>query len=215
MSEPALLGLGDSGEPLLLWRFARPLRAVASAPFGGGIGDRQWVMNVQVPSGYSRTDLEAHIGGLAHALGCEGAGVGFLTAASVDTWTSGADEEVVAYATVGLHHPTWAAAPELAREARRPGTVNVVAFVPTALADAALVNAVITTTEAKAQALLEHGVEGTGTASDALCVLAPTHGPTETFAGPRSRIGASLARAVHDAIAAGAAAWPTRAGPTG
>jgi len=62
------------------------------------------------------------------------------------------------------------------------------------------VNAVMTVTEAKAQALLEMGVPGTGTASDAVCVACAPYGTVETFAGPRSRIGAPLARAVHAAV---------------
>ena len=71
---------------------------------------------------------------------------------------------------------------------------------PTGLSDDALVNAVVTATEAKTQALLERGVPGTGTASDAVCIVCPLDGPTERFAGPRSVWGARLARATHAAI---------------
>jgi adenosylcobinamide amidohydrolase len=80
------------------------------------------------------------------------------------------------------------------------GTINVIAFLPAPLVDAALVNAVMTATEAKAQALAEAGVPGTGTASDALCVLTPREGPAQPFGGPRSTLGAPLARAVHAAV---------------
>ena len=61
-------------------------------------------------------------------------------------------------------------------------------------------NAVVTATEAKTQVLLEHGVPGTGTASDAVCVLFPPVGEEERFAGPRSVWGARVARAVHRAV---------------
>jgi adenosylcobinamide hydrolase len=179
--------------------------SIASAPLGGGIGERQWVLNAQVDADYERTDLETHLGELATSAGCDGPGVGFLTAARVEEWTRGVDGETVVFATVGLRLPTWAAAPASDRDKANtgPGTVNVVAFVPARLADAALVNAVITITEAKSQALLEHGVDGTGTSSDAVCVLAPLDGPREAFGGPRSAIGSSLARAAHAAVAAG------------
>ena len=89
----------------------------------------------------------------------------------------------------------------------RPGTVNIVVEVPAALSDAALVNAVVTATEAKTQALLEAGYACTGTASDAVCIAAPTPGgerEEEPFAGPRSLWGARIARAVHAAVYAGA-----------
>lgn len=77
---------------------------------------------------------------------------------------------------------------------------------PVCLSAAALVGAVITVTEAKTQALLEAGVPGTGTASDAVCILCPQQGPAEPFAGPRAPWGARIARAVHSAVRAGLAA---------
>ena len=52
----------------------------------------------------------------------------------------------------------------------------------------------VTATEAKAQALVEAGVPGTGTASDAVVVCCPPGG-TEPYGGPRSVWGARLARA--------------------
>lgn len=85
-----------------------------------------------------------------------------------------------------------------------PGTINIVVAVPVALSDGALVNAVVTATEAKTQALLEAGYPCTGTASDAICVAARTSGAEEPFAGPRSTWGARVARAVHAAVRAGA-----------
>ncbi|ARF71039.1 adenosylcobinamide amidohydrolase [Kitasatospora albolonga] len=84
----------------------------------------------------------------------------------------------------------------------RPGTVNIVVTLPAALSDAALVNAVATATEAKVQALLDAGLDCSGTPTDAVCVAAPEPGPDggEPFAGPRSTWGARIARAVHTAV---------------
>ena len=77
--------------------------------------------------------------------------------------------------------------------------------VPVHPSDAALVNAVSTVTEAKVQALLHSGVDGTGTASGAIAVRNRTaHG--EPFGGPRSTWGARLACVVYDATSAGVAA---------
>jgi adenosylcobinamide hydrolase len=89
------------------------------------------------------------------------------------------------------------------------GTINVLAVVPAALSDGALVNAVVTATEAKAQALAEAGVRATGTASDAICVACPV-GEGDPFGGPRSIWGSRLARAVRAAVAAGTADWQRR-----
>jgi adenosylcobinamide hydrolase len=169
---------------------------------GGGIGVRQWVLNAQVEDRARRSDPVLFVAELAAGLGCPGEGVGFLTAAPVARWTSGASGDVAAVATVGLRHPRWAAAAD-EQASIDVGTINVVAFAPAPLSPAALVNAVMTATEAKTQALVEHGVAGTGTPTDAVCVLTPVEGIAEPYGGPRSRLGADLARAVHAAVAAG------------
>ena len=198
---------GERSRPVLVWRLRQPMLAVASTPLGGGIGTRRWIVNAQVALEYARTDLEAHLAAISAELGCAGAGVGFLTAAAIDDVASAVDGAVSASATVGLRHPTLAAAPDEAPHGSAVGTVNVVVGVPVRLTPSALVNAVITCTEAKTQALHDHGVPATGTASDAVCVACPAAGTAQQFAGPRSPIGASLARAVHAAVAAGTAAW--------
>ncbi|MDX3111282.1 adenosylcobinamide amidohydrolase [Nonomuraea angiospora] len=194
----------------LLWEFGPGWRMISSALLGGGIGPREWVLNAQVVAGYSRMDPVDHL----LALGPEGEGVGMLTAASVDRCVQASDGGVEAYATVGLRVPTWAAAPEGSADPElapmRVGTVNIVTVLPVAMTDAALVNAVMTVTEAKSQALIEAGFSCTGTASDAVCVAAPAHGPEELFGGPRSEWGARAARAVHAAVRQGAEAWRPR-----
>jgi adenosylcobinamide amidohydrolase len=83
------------------------------------------------------------------------------------------------------------------------GTINIVVSVPERLTDSALVNAVSTATEAKVQALAELGIDATGTATDAVCVLCPAEGRPFAFGGPRSTWGSRLARAVHAAVRRG------------
>ncbi len=100
-------------------------------------------------------------------------------------------------ATVGLGHPILAAAPDEAGPISLVGTINLVAVIPERLADAALVNAVATVSEAKAQAMWDLGHRATGTATDAVCILCPDEGRAHAFGGPRSVWGARLARAVH------------------
>lgn len=189
--------------PLLLWRFAAPFRAVASAPHGGGIGTRRWIVNAQVPRSYARRDPDRHLGQLGISLGLAGRGVGMLTAADVRGYVSAIDGGAEAYATVGLGHPVLAAAPHDHRPMELVGTVNIVVILPERLSDAALVNAVATATEAKAQALWDLGLRATGTATDAVCIACPDTGPPAAFGGPRSTWGSRLARAVHAAVVTG------------
>ncbi|MEU5878998.1 adenosylcobinamide amidohydrolase [Spirillospora sp. NPDC047279] len=160
----------------------------------------------------------------------EGVVVTATTGLRVPTWAAApagaADPELAAVAfgtpapgpsTPGSCAPGSSAPGSCTPGASTPGTVNIVVAVPVALTDAALVNAVMTATEAKTQALLEAGYPCTGTASDAVCVAALERpgpaGAAEPFAGPRSVWGARIARAVHSAVHAGAldyTAWLRR-----
>jgi len=216
--------------PALVWAPGPGWRMLSSAVHGGGLGERDWWLNTQVDRAYARMDPERHVLEIAAGLGLTGQGVGLLTAADVREVTAARDGGVQAVATVGLGLPVRAAAPddEIATEGRTdprptapayiPGTINVLVVVPVALSDAALINLVITVTEAKTQALAEAGVPGTGTSSDAVCLACPVAGAGETaavepFGGPRSVWGARAARAVHAAVGTGTAAWLQRHPP--
>ncbi|GGM31617.1 MULTISPECIES: adenosylcobinamide amidohydrolase [Micromonospora] len=248
LNEPGLTSRVEQGWelPLLVWRAERPLRAVSSAPLGGGLGTRGWVVNATVPMSYRRDDPADHLAELAADLGLDGPGVGLLTGVDVADVVSRSESGVRVWATVGLGLPIWAADPAAdpattagrathpaavpAGRAGRPspgegsrarppaprvGTVNIVGYVPIRLTDAALVNAVATATEAKAQAIIGLGHPGTGTPTDAVTVLCPVDGPVADYGGPRSEWGALLARAVYAAVRAGGLAdrppWSERA----
>lgn len=202
----------DRRIPVLVWRFAEPRLCISSGPLGGGVGSRDWLVNATVALDYDRLDPDRHLTEIGAALGLHGAGCGLLTAVDVTDHHVAADDGVHTTATVGLSSPAWAAEPDghFRREwsaSYRPGTVNVVVAVPTRLSGAALVNAVATATEAKVQALHEAGIQATGTASDAVVVHCPTDGTAETYGGPRSAVGARIARAVHTAVLAGSRSW--------
>nr|WP_245659193.1 adenosylcobinamide amidohydrolase [Streptomyces ochraceiscleroticus] len=198
--------------PAFLWRPGPGHRMISSAVLGGGIGTRSWVLNAQVTHGYTRRDPQAHLAEIAAAAGATGPGVGMMTAADIlRTRSSAYDEGAQALVTAGTGVHGWAAdvssgaadaVPGAAQSAYRPGTINVLVTLPVALSDAALVNSVMTATEAKVQALLDHGLDASGTPTDAVCVAARLPQPgelAEDFAGPRSLWGARLARAVYGA----------------
>ncbi|GIL31711.1 adenosylcobinamide amidohydrolase [Actinocatenispora comari] len=217
--------------PLLVWEFTAPRSCISSGPLGGGLTVRDWLINATVPLSYDRTDPDRHLAEIGAEFGLTGTGAGLLTAVDVTRYHVAVDSDVHATATVGLSSPAWAAAPDghfrrevpagdrpavfaeyetveyLPPEPYRPGTINVVVALPVPLSPAALVNAVVTATEAKTQALYEAGVRATGTASDAVVVHCPVDGEPEPYGGPRSPWGARLARAVHSAVLTGSRAW--------
>ena len=129
----------------------RPVRVVARRP------GRQGVLQPR-PGGARPVDR-------GRAGPAPDAGCAMLTAADVRRWAAATDEGVEVAATVGLGLPVHGRrAGGGARRSRRRapvGTINVLVVVPAPLSDAALVNAVVTATEAKVQALAEAGVPGT------------------------------------------------------
>ncbi|WP_419944191.1 adenosylcobinamide amidohydrolase [Candidatus Poriferisodalis sp.] len=217
--EPALVTAPHSA---LVWRFDQPIELISSAAVGGGIGRVDWIVNVGVGSGYARIDLDAHAAEVAAELSLRGNGTALFTAVDAERCATAECDGVVVHATVGVSKPTWAAeagfpvtAPGETLGLDRPashlaggdstdehniGTINIVAQLPVGLEPGAAVNAVMTITEAKTQALAECGIAGTGTATDAVVVAWPADGHRERFGGPRSEWGQRLAVAAHAAV---------------
>lgn len=217
--DPQLLTRPEKGRdiPLLLWRLPQPMLAVSTASAGGGWGERQWVINAHVADDYDGADVPGHARRLAAAVGAQGPGSVMLTAAKVERMTSAAAAGIRVDATVGISTPTWAAVSEQEwdisqigqprGDVYRPGTINMVVRLTQRLTDAALLGALGTVTEAKTQALIDAGVPGTGTPTDAITLLCTTTGDLEVYAGTRSAVGAALARATYQAVRAGVRAW--------
>lgn len=225
---------------ILAWQVPRGWVALSSAAVGGGLTRPGWVLNIGVDQGFDHTDLDAYTAGVATRLGLVGPGCALLTAADVAQVEHASCEGVRAWATVGVTKPTWAVraaaeqpgADSVCHNGRSddacdtpgrhthhrdhvrpptPGTINLVVTLPVPLTTSALVQAVGTITEAKAQVLVQAGVPGTGTASDALVVLCPDPTPAGDpvpFAGVRSLSGQHIAHATHAAVSAGLSAHP-------
>lgn len=200
VSEPTLHPPGESDRGVLVWRWQTPVMALSSASVGGGLQQPTWLVNIGVPSNYDRTDLSAHVSEVATRFELAGYGVGLFTAADVSRVRRSEVDGVVVDATVGVTRPTWAADPTQDAGPWSAGTINTVVQLPVGLDHGAAVNAVITATEAKSQALIDNGVPGTGTASDAVVVAWSADEPAERFAGPRSIWGARIAQATYAAI---------------
>jgi adenosylcobinamide hydrolase len=185
-------------------------RCLSSAVLGGGLASARHWLNLQVPHDYARTDPDVHLTEVARANALDPSEViGLLTAADVRAGVRRDRGPASAVATVGIGQPL-AAAGRRPRPLPRVGTINVFVVVRQPLSDAALVTAVQTATEAKAQALADAGVRAlnhhgpaTGTATDAICVATPP-GAEVAFAGPATAIGAAIAHAVHGAVLSGA-----------
>lgn len=207
MITPTLHAAAEGHRGALSWVWPEPVTVLSSAAVGGGLRQVSAMINFGVPLDYARMDLDVHAGEIAASLGLASDPVALLTAADVNRYQDAECDGVFVTSTVGVTKPTWAADPAGGWTDYHPGTINIVVQLPVALSESALVNAVMTTTEAKTQALLEFGVPGTGTASDAVAIVCPVArggdragDEVEVFAGPRSLWGSRLALAVHDSV---------------
>jgi adenosylcobinamide amidohydrolase len=222
----ARLSLPDPGT--LIVEFGGERRVLSSAVLGGGMGVARCWLNVTVPADYARTDPDVDLAERAVLLGLEAPVVGMLTAARVEAYVRHRHGLAQTFATVGVGHALAAAGlrravastgHEPGAAASRAGTINLLVLVDAPFDDAALAGAAQTAVEAKAQALAAARVPAanaggfaTGTATDAFCIACPPGGGVR-FAGPATRAGADVARAVFEAVKAGALA--DRAGADG
>ncbi|WP_244163303.1 adenosylcobinamide amidohydrolase [Paenibacillus pectinilyticus] len=206
-----------------------PLRTLNSSPWGGGFGSHRVLMNRQVDKTYNETDPAVE---MAAFIAREGLNpqetAGMLTAAWVKdvgyhelSWPpedADADEQhvmteaievldqlrVAAWVTVGLGNKARAGA-SLPASSLYPGTINIIVVIEGDLTDAAMVNAVITATEAKVAALQAlnitvHGQTATGTTTDAVLIAATGSGKTYRYAGTATTLGYLIGRTVYEAI---------------
>jgi adenosylcobinamide hydrolase len=204
--------------PALVVDFGGVRRCLSSAVVGGGLRDARGWLNLQVPHGYARMDPEVHLHEEIAARGLDPhATLGAMTAAHVDRATEHEEPGAArALATVGIGVPIAAAGRHL-HEVPAVNTINILVIVAAPLTDGALVYAVQTATEAKAQGLADAGIRAanhdgyaTGTATDSICIAA-LPGATEPFAGPMSTAGAAIARCVHAAVYDGSRDFVARA----
>ena len=177
---------------MLVWRFGQPVRCIASTVLGGGLGDRAWIVNAMVDRDYRHPDPAADAAAIATGLGLQaGEGVALLTGVDVRRFVAADGDGAEVVATVGLG----------------TGTINVVAWVPAPVHNAALVNLVATIAEAKAQAFADSDTPGTGTPTDAVVVCLPAgvgaDDDEHRYGGPLSAWGARVFAATRRAVAEG------------
>lgn len=193
----------------------RPLAVLSSAPVGGGYGTTREILNVHVDDQYDGLPAD-DLAAVAGELGADGPVVGLLTAAYTEfarcaVETTG-ELTVAAVVSVGLSNTSSAGVtppytePDGNALSSSPGTINVLLLVDGALSPAAMVNAVITATEAKTMTLAEwdvktpDGDDASGTSTDTVVVACTGRGEVMSYAGPATPVGWLAARAVRAAM---------------
>ena len=202
--------------------FSRPRTVLSSAVLNGGRVAADHILNLRVaknrsgaggPFEPSAVTLKKY----CRQMGWTGLTVGMMTAADTDSFRQVHRTEqgvtVTALVTAGISNARRAGdraeCRDMAAAAPAAGTINIIVLTNARLTPAALVEAVLTITEAKAAALQDLGITSplsgktaTGTGTDAVAVAGGT-GPTEIqYCGKHMLFGEMLAATVIDAVAA-------------
>ncbi|WP_456475209.1 adenosylcobinamide amidohydrolase [Candidatus Pyrohabitans sp.] len=114
---------------------------------------------------------------------------GLLTSVSMDKLSVVEEGDVVVFATAGVENHN-----------RKIGTINIILVLEGDMPAGAMVNGVITATEAKSVALLESGLNFTGTSTDAVIVAKTGRGRYYEYSGPASELGSRVWKAVGEAV---------------
>src|SRR5450830_1814862 len=186
----------------------RPLAVLSSAVVGGGLCSARDIVNMHVDKDYAGGSPEDDLAAFAVSCGVGGAFMGLMTAAYTEHACVAAESRdgvtVAAVVSVGLSNTSNAGiTPPLAAS---PGTINAILLVDAALTPSAMVNALITATEAKTMTLAEwdvrtpQGDPASGTSTDSVVVACTLRGAGLSYAGPATTVGWLVARTVCAAI---------------
>lgn len=184
------------------------LTTLSSSFYGGGFRRVRHILNAYVAADYCSRRPAHDLQAIAAACGIHAPFVGLLTAVplhrarSVFLEEQGLQVGVVATAGVGNATSAGVSLPFVAT----PGTINLILLLDARLSRAAMVNAIITATEAKSALLGEmdirtaQGALATGTSTDTVTVAITGRGPVQVYAGPATLAGYLLGRAVRQAV---------------
>jgi adenosylcobinamide hydrolase len=199
------------------------MKTLSSAVLNGGLRDANYVISVQVPEDVgSKIDDEVHreagnfLSEETSKLNLpQDQVVGIMTAAkmkNIDLKSQKLGETTVtALVTAGVHFAATAgdrvASEEGVFSPKRWGTINIIVLVDGNLTENCMVNALMTTTEAKAAALREldvrsrfSGEAATGTVTDSIVIACTKRGAPIKYAGTGTAIGELIGSSVKEAV---------------
>ncbi|WP_110933697.1 adenosylcobinamide amidohydrolase [Paenibacillus bouchesdurhonensis] len=190
--------------------------SLGSAVYGGGMQSLQRFVNIYVDRFYHCEDPERDIRNLLRDWGYpEQGAAGLLTAVQLQHTAiveeQGADYGVLCCVTAGVSNAARAGVRRTTFPASwTPGTINIMLVVDGRMTPAAMVNAIITATEAKAAALSDLGVRdaeigltATGTTTDAVMLGVSQRAKwplLHAYAGTATDLGGAIGRLVYDAV---------------
>lgn len=202
---------GLAEQNLLVLESPEPLEVVTSGLLGGNLQKARYVFNQTVPKTYHADSPLNDLMLTRARITPEDEAVGLLTAVDVRHTTvkimgrEGLKAAVLC--TAGISNGSSAGLPLAEISANyRPGTINLIIAIEGNLARGALVNGVITATEAKVRALYEYGLRFpgnrlmTGTTTDTVTILCTGKGAEIPYAGTGTELGYYIGGSVYAAV---------------
>ena len=184
------------------------LTTLSSSFFGGGFRRVRHILNSNVPGNYRSDNPAADLRVIAARCNVSDPFVGLLTAVPLHKARASFFEHgqlrAGALITAGVSNAT-SAGVSLPYEST-PGTINIILLLDAKLTRAAMLNAIVTATEAKSAVLHEMNVRtpdgalATGTSTDTVTIAMTGRGPTLPYAGPATVVGWLIAKAVRQAV---------------
>lgn len=183
--------------------FLRGRFRAASTGINGGIADLTTILNSSVPHDFS-ADPSRYLELLVARYGLPRDHFGLLTAVRMRNLCVLQYDFVTVFITAGVTNPTCSGSG--LSDIKAPHTINIIVYSREGMADAALLETIITATGAKAQALHDLGYDFPGTTTDAVvaacrrdAVDAHTYAGTLTSVG--RRVHAAVLRGIPEALA--------------
>lgn len=194
-----------------------PLRyyMLSSAVLPGGFSWADRIVNWKVPLDYQCDDPVRDLTGRCAEWDCDPRyTIGLITAAKLThasvAETEGDGFKLLVCTSVGTRNAARAGLPRSTYSAYTAGTINMIVLIDGRMTEAAMVNAVITATEAKSAALQQLGIverlngeQATGTTTDAIVIgVSQTEhwSDVHAYAGAATTIGCAIGEAAYKTV---------------
>jgi adenosylcobinamide hydrolase len=201
-------------------QFDTPYYVISSAVLNGGFTEARHILNLKVakqPEGLNSAFKSpgVELSSYCEKRGWQGITAGMMTAASMDSFRvvrsvqQGVD--VIVLVTSGLSNARragdYAEHRKIMGAVSDPGTINIICLTSAGMVPAAMIEAVMTVTEAKAAALQNLDIKSpisnqpaTGTGTDSIAIAADPKAEKMQYCGKHVLFGEILARLVIEAL---------------
>lgn len=205
------ISYGLPEEKLFVLESQKPLKVVTSALLGYDLPEARYVFNHTVLKNYHSSHPLDDLKAIRTRITKEQDVVGLLTAVDVQNTVVETQQDehlaVATFCTAGVSNGCTAGlSPSENLRNYQPGTINLVIVIDGNLTRGALVNGLITATEAKVRTLYEYGLRFangqllTGTSTDTITLLCTGQGEEIAYAGTATKVGYFIGSSVYNAL---------------